>query len=37
MNFAKGLIVGGLIGWAVCYLQACIVMWDMEDVEDVEE
>lgn len=30
-----GLIVGGLIGWTLCYLQACVVLWEMQ--EDVEE
>lgn len=35
MKFAQGLVIGGLIGWAVCYLQACVVMWEMqEDMED---
>lgn len=29
-----GLIISGLIGWALCYLQACVVMWEMEDVEE---
>lgn len=35
MHLAIGLIIGVLIGWAVCYLRACVVMWEMR--EDMEE